>query len=78
MSSQAIYRPLKRRDPKRRFAMTKGSSSRTFVNVGCSYVLPACKKSVGIPGAIDVEADQLIFVVEPIDGSGPDAVGVID
>ena len=58
--------------------MATVSPSWTFADTGRSYVLHACEKSVGIPGAIDVEADQLIFVIEPIDGGGPDAVRVID
>ena len=58
--------------------MAQQSPSRTFVDVDCRYVLLAGEKSVSVPVAIDVEADQLSIVIEAVDNSGPDAVGVVD
>lgn len=44
-----------------------------------AYVLPGSReKSVGVPVAVNVEADELTIVVDAVDGGGPDAVGVVD
>jgi hypothetical protein len=44
-----------------------------------AYVLPGSReKTVGVPVAVNVEADELAVVVEAVDGGGPDAVGVVD
>ena len=39
---------------------------------------PIGEKTVGVPGAVDVEADQISVVVEAVDGGGPNTVWVVD
>src|SRR5260221_8321736 len=43
-----------------------------------SYLRLTREKTVGVPGTVDVEADELTVIVEAVDGGRPDAVGVVD
>src|SRR5713226_5394841 len=61
----------------RRPGMATVSPSRAFADTGRTYVL-LCEKPVGVPGTVDVEADQVSAVIDAVDGGGPDALWVVD
>jgi hypothetical protein len=51
---------------------------RLFLSKEKNHILLACEEPVGVPGAVDVEANQLSEVVDAVDGGRPDAVRVVD
>ena len=74
---QGSHHPPQPLPPLRR-SLRPNPIHRSSVNAyGATYVLFS-EETVGVSGAVNVEADESAVVVEAVDDGGADAVGVID
>ncbi len=49
-----------------------------YVVLRCIYNLFVCEEAIGVASAVNVEANELSFVVDAVDNGGADAVGVVN